>query len=200
MWLYLRCFRSSLRSGVYGGHRSPWMCMFARIGICSFGFCFLFVRYIEERAEKFKNKQKKAWGLYYCPSAIWGPGTAYKVGLTRCLTRNTYLSDIKKNSLQSESVPTSENTSPVIYAMANITPLGYQPPVEFYAPRYDANDNTPPPYRATMYWNPKLQLNQSGKTLINLEGIKPGQPVNVTIQGIASDGKIIDVTKKVQLH
>ena len=85
-------------------------------------------------------------------------------------------------------------------SMANITPLGYQPPVEFYAPRYDANDNTPPPYRATIYWNPKLQLNQSGKTLINLEGIKPGQPVNVTIQGIASDGKIIDVTKKVQLQ
>ncbi|MBD5285864.1 MAG: hypothetical protein HDS29_06265, partial [Bacteroides sp.] len=82
----------------------------------------------------------------------------------------------------------------------NITPLGYQPPVEFYAPRYDANDNTPPPYRATIYWNPKLQLNPSGKTLIDLEGIRPGQPVNVTLQGIASDGKIIDITKKVQLQ
>ena len=94
----------------------------------------------------------------------------------------------------------NEGGRTLLPSMANITPLGYQPPVEFYAPRYDANENTPPPYRATMYWNPKLQLNQSGKTLINLEGIKPGQPVNVTIQGIASDGKIIDVTKKVQLQ
>ena len=94
----------------------------------------------------------------------------------------------------------NEGGRTLLPSMANITPLGYQPPVEFYAPRYDANENTPPPYRATMYWNPKLQLNQSGKTLINLEGIKPGQPVNVTLQGIASDGKIIDVTKKVQLQ
>ena len=94
----------------------------------------------------------------------------------------------------------NEGGRTLLPSTVNITPLGYQPPVEFYAPRYDANDNTPPPYRATIYWNPKLQLNPSGKTLIDLEGIKPGQPVNVTLQGIASDGKIIDVTKKVQLH
>ena len=55
----------------------------------------------------------------------------------------------------------NEGGRTLLPSMANITPLGYQPPVEFYAPRYDANENTPPPYRATMYWNPKLQLNQS---------------------------------------
>ncbi len=86
-----------------------------------------------------------------------------------------------------------------LLSMENITPLGYQPPVEFYVPKYTGPDDVPPPYRATLYWNPKLQLNPNGATPIKLKGTKPGQLVNITIQGIAPDGKIIDVTKKIQL-
>lgn len=86
-----------------------------------------------------------------------------------------------------------------LLSMENITPLGYQPPVEFYVPKYTGPDDTPPPYRATLYWNPKLQLNPSGNTSVKLEGTRPGQLINITIQGIAPDGKIIDVTKKIQL-
>ncbi len=86
-----------------------------------------------------------------------------------------------------------------LISMENITPLGYQPPVEFYVPKYTGPDDAPPPYRATLYWNPKLQLNSNGDTPIKLEGTKPGQLINITIQGIAPDGKIIDVTKKIQL-
>ncbi len=86
-----------------------------------------------------------------------------------------------------------------LISMENITPLGYQPPVEFYVPKYTGPDDAPPPYRAILYWNPKLQLTPNGDTTIKLEGTKPGQLVNITIQGIAPDGKIIDVTKRIQL-
>lgn len=79
-------------------------------------------------------------------------------------------------------------------AMKNFTPLGYRPPVEFYVPKFHVDPLTLP-YRATLYWNPNLMLSPSGRTEIELYLPDRVKSLNVTIQGIAPDGKIIDTRK-----
>jgi len=85
-------------------------------------------------------------------------------------------------------------------SIANITPLGYQPPVEFYVPKYpeaeDALCNYPGS-RPTLYWNPRLSPGSNGKVSIEIpESTCP--KLNISLQGITLDGKIIDITKALQ--
>ena len=84
----------------------------------------------------------------------------------------------------------------------NITPLGYRPPVQFYVPKYPAPDDqspAPPDYRATLYWNPALRLDPESPTQIDIYNPTSLKSLNLTVQGITPDGKIIDITKNVQL-
>ena len=85
-------------------------------------------------------------------------------------------------------------------SMANIMPLGYQPPVEFYAPKYpDAEDALYhyPGSRPTLYWNPKLSPVSNGKFSIEIPE-STCRKLNISLQGITLDGKIIDITKVLQ--
>jgi len=86
-------------------------------------------------------------------------------------------------------------------SMASITPLGYQPPVEFYVPKYLNTNETSDchsDYRSTIYWNPNLTFKTNSNTRIKLYDIMPSQVLNITIQGINPDGTIIDINKKIQ--
>ena len=85
-------------------------------------------------------------------------------------------------------------------SMANIMPLGYQPPVEFYVPKYpDAEDALYhyPGSRPTLYWNSKLSPVSNGKFSIEIPE-STCRKLNISLQGITHDGKIIDITKVLQ--
>ncbi|MCM1092728.1 MAG: hypothetical protein NC421_02120 [Lachnospiraceae bacterium] len=85
-------------------------------------------------------------------------------------------------------------------SMASITPLGYQPPVEFYVPKYPEAEDALyhyPGSRPTLYWNPKLSTGANGKFSIEIpESTCP--KLNISLQGITHGGKIIDITKAMQ--
>lgn len=85
-------------------------------------------------------------------------------------------------------------------SMASITPLGYQPPVEFYVPKYPEEENALHHYpgsRSTLYWNPRLSPDSKGKIRIEIPG-STCTKMNVIMQGITNGGKIIDITKALQ--
>src|SRR5690606_38488712 len=53
---------------------------------------------------------------------------------------------------------------------STIYPLGYQPPVEFYQPIYDTSEkreDPTPDQRETIYWNPALKPDATGKTTLS---------------------------------
>lgn len=85
-------------------------------------------------------------------------------------------------------------------SMANITPLGYQSPVEFYSPKYPETDKTQhyrQPYRTTLYWQPDLRLSQDNSAKIEFYIPAEVKNLNINVQGIMPDGKIINVTKSI---
>ncbi len=87
-------------------------------------------------------------------------------------------------------------------SMANISPLGYQPSVEFYSPvyqvgareGYDQVDR-----RATLHWDPDMLLDAEGNVHIDVYNSAAVKSLDVTVQGVTPEGKIIDVTEKVLL-
>lgn len=83
----------------------------------------------------------------------------------------------------------------------NISPLGYRSSVEFYVPKYpvtDRNQSSPADYRATLYWNPAMRLD-SGPTHIDIYNPPALKSINLTLQGITPEGRIIDITRNIQL-
>lgn len=85
-------------------------------------------------------------------------------------------------------------------SMASITPLGYQPPVEFYVPKYPEAEDAPyhyPGSRPTLYWNPRLSPGSNGKFSIEIPKSTCSK-LNISLQGITHGGKIIDITKALQ--
>ena len=77
---------------------------------------------------------------------------------------------------------------------ASFAPLGYQTPVEFYAPKYDTpqskNLNTPD-YRTTIYWKPDLVVSDDGKASFDFYTSDFSTTYSVVIEGISDDGRII---------
>ena len=73
-------------------------------------------------------------------------------------------------------------------------PLGYQPPVEFYAPKYE-NDakryNGKPDLRTTIHWQPVVQTDSTG--VASFDFYTADEPISytITIEGLANDGTII---------
>ena len=77
---------------------------------------------------------------------------------------------------------------------AVLTPLGYQKPVEFYAPKYDtpASKNFKlPDYRTTIYWKPDIILSDDGKAAFDFYTSDFATTYSVVIEGLSNDGKII---------
>lgn len=80
-----------------------------------------------------------------------------------------------------------------------VTPLGYQPPVEFYVPYSgsEANDLSMPhdALQPTLYWNPAIRLNEQGEAdfefYIPRHLAEKGLRYQIMIEGIAEDGTII---------
>ena len=78
--------------------------------------------------------------------------------------------------------------------VAYITPLGYQPPAEFYNPkRSSSNDATTQilDLRTTLYWNPKVQTDSLGNATIAFHNSDTSKRYLVTVEGIADDGTVV---------
>ena len=82
-----------------------------------------------------------------------------------------------------------------VYNIKTYTPQGYSNVREFYSPKYGASDllDTKADTRSIIYWNPIVQTDASGETLLEYYNAGEGS-YRVVIEGVAIDGGI---TRKV---
>jgi len=75
------------------------------------------------------------------------------------------------------------------------TPLSYQKPVEFYAPKYETLEEKQlsiPDYRTTIYWKPDVVISEdTGKAIVEFYTSDYPATYSVVIEGLTTDGKII---------
>jgi hypothetical protein len=67
-----------------------------------------------------------------------------------------------------------------------------QPENEFYSPDYSLDslkDNHLPDFRNTLYWNPDLHTNKSGKATVEFYSSDESAQYNINVEGITGDGK-----------
>jgi len=85
----------------------------------------------------------------------------------------------------------------------SISPLGYQQPVEFYAPKYDTPEKqnaTLPDMRTTILWQPVVQADEQGKASFEFYTADESTSYTVVIEGLADDGSIIRQEKKIKVE
>ena len=91
----------------------------------------------------------------------------------------------------------SVSLTPSIY-VAIASPLGYQTPAEFYAPAYateKARRLMVPDYRTTLYWNPTVQLDDTGQATVEFYTSDAPTDYDISIEGVTQNGKIIQMKK-----
>ena len=84
-----------------------------------------------------------------------------------------------------------------------VNPLGYQQPVEYYAPMYDTPEaiNLPvPDYRTTIFWKPDILVTDDGKVSFDFYSADLPTTYSVVIEGIANDGKIIRHVETIEVR
>ncbi|MES2426458.1 MAG: carboxypeptidase regulatory-like domain-containing protein [Bacteroidota bacterium] len=77
-------------------------------------------------------------------------------------------------------------------ATVNVSPKGFNRVREFYSPRYDrpGNANSQPDLRTTVYWNPYLKTDETGKTSFNFFNADGPGTYRVVVEGINADGQL----------
>jgi hypothetical protein len=79
------------------------------------------------------------------------------------------------------------------------SPLGYQQPVEFYAPKYDTPEKRnaqTPDLRTTIHWQPVVQTDSDGLGSFEFYTADENTSYTVVIEGLANDGSIIRKEEK----
>jgi len=87
----------------------------------------------------------------------------------------------------------TSNRSPS-FNKQSIRPLGIQQPAEFYSPTYEKGakpDAEHPDFRTTIYWNPNVELSETGETKLLFHAADTHSQYSVIIEGLLSNGKII---------
>jgi len=82
-------------------------------------------------------------------------------------------------------------------------PLGYQKPVEFYAPKYEtpeARQSLITDYRSTIFWKPDIVMSDDDKVSFEFYAADFPTMYSVVIEGITNDGKIIRQVEKIQVR
>jgi len=83
------------------------------------------------------------------------------------------------------------------------TPLGYQKPVEFYAPRYETLESkhlTIPDFRTTIFWKPDIVISDTGETSFEFYTSDFPTTYSVVIEGMTTDGRIIRQVEKIRVQ
>ena len=82
------------------------------------------------------------------------------------------------------------------------TPLGYQKPIEFYAPRYEtieAKYLTIPDYRTTIFWKPDIVVAEAGEAAFDFYTSDFPTTYSVVIEGLTTDGSIIRQVERIEV-
>jgi len=91
-------------------------------------------------------------------------------------------------TLKSIDALKGRDTNPNI---VKFTPRGYDKSIEFYEPTYDtpaAKEKSEPDFRSTIYWNPKLAADETGKASFSFYTTDSNASENMIIEGITTDG------------
>jgi len=91
-------------------------------------------------------------------------------------------------------IGSSNSRSSEVPHIKSVSPLGYQQPVEFYAPRYDTEqqrNNSKPDLRTTIHWQPIVQIDSRGIASFEFYTADEHTSYTVIIEGLADDGTII---------
>ena len=87
------------------------------------------------------------------------------------------------------------------FTLKVVSPLGYQKPAEFYAPRYDTGDNgigEGTDLRETLYWNPSVAIGNSKQAHFNFyTNDVVNTSYTITVEGVTQSGELIHATKKI---
>ena len=85
----------------------------------------------------------------------------------------------------------------------SFVPLGYQNPVEFYAPKYDTPESrnyNAPDYRTTIYWKPDIIVADDGKASFEFYTSDFPTTYSVVIEGLSNEGKIIRQVETIEIR
>lgn len=80
-------------------------------------------------------------------------------------------------------------------------PLGFQAPVEFYAPLYETTVRRLSPtrdLRTTIYWNPALTTDANGRATFDFYTSDPVTTYSVVIEGLTDEGRIVRAVEKIE--
>ena len=94
--------------------------------------------------------------------------------------------------------PIIEKNNYVVY-----NPLGYQKPVEFYAPKYEtleAKRSVIPDYRTTIFWKPDIVFSEKGEASFEFYTSDYRTTYSVVIEGITADGRIVRQVEKIRVE
>ena len=81
-----------------------------------------------------------------------------------------------------------------------VMPLGFQKPVEFYAPKYDSiRIDSKPDLRTTIHWQPSLTIDESGKASFRFYTADTPSTYSVVIEGVTDNGKIAYKREKIKV-
>lgn len=93
---------------------------------------------------------------------------------------------------------------PVVdYNKQIVYPLGYQKPVEFYAPKYETPEQRSsylPDLRTTIYWKPDLTTDANGESSVVFYTADAATTYSILVEGITDDGTPIRHVEKIQVN
>lgn len=90
------------------------------------------------------------------------------------------------------------NSSPPLNAVP-FSPLGYQPYVEFYSPKYETKEDKmseKPDLRSTIYWNPNIKI-VNGKAEVEFYTADEASIYSIFIDGISDNGEPLHIINKI---
>jgi TonB-dependent SusC/RagA subfamily outer membrane receptor len=80
-----------------------------------------------------------------------------------------------------------------------VEPLGFQAPLEFYSPRYEASQrHTMSDLRTTIYWKPDVHLSETGEATFDFYSSDAETTYTVVIEGVSSQGHLIYKKAKIR--
>ncbi len=83
--------------------------------------------------------------------------------------------------------------------LKTIMPMGFQQPIEFYAPKYELQtemQKKEPDLRTTIHWQPRLEV-KNGKANIEFYTADGTIDYTVVIEGVGEDGSLLRVEKRI---
>ena len=84
--------------------------------------------------------------------------------------------------------------------LKRIMPLGFQPPVEFYVPRYELTadkEKQDPDLRTTIHWQPHLEV-KNGKATVEFYTADGPVDYSVVIEGVGEDGSLLRMEERIK--